>query len=187
MVAPIRILIVEDHLITRIGLKIVLEQESNFEVIGEAEDGVDCLKKVEQLNPDVVLLDIGLPLIDGVECASRLNNRQSKSRIIFRSSHEELSIIFSALATGADGFCSKNNPDSILINAIRTVAGGSPWLDPQIAAKILAYCNKQQKTNQILKDTDLKLLEKIANNNDLSPSIGLRELMKKVGNLKTTY
>jgi DNA-binding NarL/FixJ family response regulator len=183
MVTPIKILIVEDHLLTRIGLKIVLDQESNLEVIGEAEDGVDCLNKVEQLNPDVVLLDIGLPLIDGVECASRLNARQSKSRIIFRSSHEELSIIFSAFATGADGFCSKNNPDSVLINAIRNVADGSAWLDPQIAGKILAYCNKQ-KTDPILKAADLELLENIANNKDPSPSIDLRELMKKVSFLK---
>ncbi len=183
MVTPIKILIVEDHLLTRIGLRIVLDQESNLEVIGEAEDGVDCLNKVEQLNPDVVLLDIGLPLIDGVECASRLNNKQSKSRIIFRSSHEELSIIFSALATGADGFCSKNNPDSVLINAIRTVADGSAWLDPQIAGKILAYCNKQ-KTDQIFKAADLELLENIANNKDPSPTIDLRELMKKIGFLK---
>ncbi|MDX2106995.1 MAG: response regulator transcription factor [Candidatus Melainabacteria bacterium] len=187
MVRLTKILIVEDHLLTRLGLKMVLDQDPNLEVIGEAEDGVDCLNKIEQLNPDVVLLDIGLPLIDGIECAYRLNKKQSKSRIIFRSSHEELSVIFPAFATGADGFCSKNNPDSILIKAINTVAAGYPWLDPQIAVKILAHCNKLQKTTPIFTAADLDLLENIANNSESNPSVDLRKLMQKVCNLSTYY
>ncbi len=195
MLAKIKILIVEDHLITRIGLKMVLNEESNLEVVGEAEDGKDCLNKVKQLNPDVILLDIGLPLIDGIECANRLKSSRSESRIIMRSSHEEISVIFSALATGAEGYCSKNNPDSILINAIRIVASGFPWLDPLIAGKIITHYDKLQKLNTelntnsedlILKADDLELLRSIANNNGSRTAVGLKELMKKLGSLKTT-
>lgn len=187
--SPIRILVVEDHLVTRLGLTMVLDEVPNLKVVGEAEDGVDCLQKVDQLNPDIVLLDIGLPLIDGIECATRLKKACSKSRIIMRSSHEELSVIFSALSTGADGYSSKDNPDTVLIDAINTVASGDFWLDPRIAAKLITSLGKYKNKSPVnaddhkLTNEEWELLYSIANNTNQRLSANLPELMKKIGTM----
>ena len=136
---PIRILIVEDHPITRLGLRVILEGHEGFAVVGESGDGQDALRQVEVLKPDVVVMDLGLPILDGFEAALRLKTGNIPVRIVTHSSHDEETHIKRALGNGVDGYCLKDSSDNFLIDAIETVFSGAPWLDPRIPTHLHQY------------------------------------------------
>src|SRR5579872_1775923 len=129
----ISILIAEDHEITRVGLKLTLEQSPDFQIIGEAADGRQAVAKVIELKPDVVLMDIGLPVTDGIEATQQIKSQMPEIRVIMLTSHDNDQDIFAALSGGADGYCLKEISSQQLAMAIRTVAGGAAWLDPGVA------------------------------------------------------
>jgi len=133
----INIFIAEDHEITRVGLKLTLEHVSGFKVVGEAEDGKRTVKEVLELKPHVVLMDIGLPLLDGIDATCRIKTESPGIRVIMLTSHDNDRDIFAALGAGADGYCLKEVSGSQLIMAIRAVADGVAWLDPGIASRVL--------------------------------------------------
>jgi DNA-binding NarL/FixJ family response regulator len=135
----IRILIVEDHPITRLGLRVVLEGHDGFIVVGESRDGLDALRQVEELEPDVVLMDLGMPGLDGFACTSRLKAGATPVRVVIHSSHEEEAAVKAALSSGADGYCFKDSSDYLLIDAIKTVVSGVIWLDPRIPEHLHQY------------------------------------------------
>ena len=139
MSEPIRVLLVEDHLITRIGLRMILLSAQNLSIVDEADDGQKALDKALALKPQVVLMDIGLPLLDGVECARRIKLSNPNIGILVRSSHEEARTVLDALNAGCDGYCLKDSTDDVLIRAISVVAVGRIWIDPRIAALLLNY------------------------------------------------
>ena len=133
----IKVLIVEDHEITRVGLKLTLSQIPGISVIGEAEDGKKALAAVEKLAPDVVLMDIGLPVTDGIQATLQIKSQMPKTRVIMLTSHDNDRDIFAALGAGAHGYCLKEVSTSQLGMAIATVADGAAWLDPGIASRVL--------------------------------------------------
>lgn len=137
---PITILIAEDHEITRVGLRLTLEQVLDFKVVGEAEDGRSTIIKVAELKPQVVLMDIGLPLMDGIEAAQKIKSQMPEVRVIMLTSHDNDQDIFAALSGGADGYCLKEISSNQLAMAIRTVADGAAWLDPGVANRVLRAC-----------------------------------------------
>jgi DNA-binding NarL/FixJ family response regulator len=139
----IRILIVEDHPVTRLGLRIVIEEQDDMTVVGEAGDGVEAMRLVAALNPDVVLMDLGLPKIDGFECSGLIKAGSLRARVLVRSSHEEDTVVIGALAGGVDGYCFKDTSDSILFDGIRTVMSGRAWYDPRIPGHLHKYHNFQ--------------------------------------------
>lgn len=136
----IEIFIAEDHEITRVGLKLTLEHIPGFKVVGEAEDGKGAVKKVADLKPHVVLMDIGLPLMDGIDATTRIKEEVPGTRVIMLTSHDNDRDIFAALGAGADGYCLKEVSGSQLIMAIRAVADGVAWLDPGVASRVLRAC-----------------------------------------------
>ena len=136
----IDIFIAEDHEITRVGLKLTLENIPGFRVVGEGEDGKETVKKVAQLKPTVVLMDIGLPLMDGIEATAKIKEEAPSTRIIMLTSHDNDRDIFAALAAGADGYCLKEVSGTNLVMAIRAVAEGVAWLDPGVASRVLRMC-----------------------------------------------
>jgi NarL family two-component system response regulator LiaR len=136
----IDIFIAEDHEITRVGLKLTLEHVPGFRVVGEAEDGKGTVKQVSELKPHVVLMDIGLPLMDGIDATFRIKEEVPGTRIIMLTSHDNDRDIFAALGAGADGYCLKEVSGSQLIMAIRAVADGVAWLDPGVASRVLRAC-----------------------------------------------
>ncbi|HEY9773861.1 MAG TPA: response regulator transcription factor [Planktothrix sp.] len=136
----INIFIAEDHEITRVGLKLTLEHVPGFRVIGEAEDGKGTVKKVCELKPHVVLMDIGLPLMDGIDATCRIKEEVPATRVIMLTSHDNDRDIFAALGAGADGYCLKEVSGSQLAMAIRAVADGVAWLDPGVASRVLRAC-----------------------------------------------
>ena len=135
--APLRIVVVEDHEITRMGLKLTLSQMEGMQVVGEASDGKQGISMVLQTKPDVVLMDIGLPLLDGIEATASIKKALPETRIIVLTSHDSDRDIFAALGAGADGYCLKETATTQLGLAVRTVASGAAWLDPGIASRVL--------------------------------------------------
>ncbi len=138
----ISVLIVDDQEIVRVGLKVVLEKQvpglSNIEVIGVATDGLDALEKLETLKPDVVVMDIGLPFMDGVETTRKVKAKNENIKVVMLTSHRDDRHIFAALAAGADGYCLKETSGEQLCFAVRSVNDGAAWLDPLIARKLLS-------------------------------------------------
>jgi NarL family two-component system response regulator LiaR len=136
----ITIFIAEDHEITRVGLKLTLEHVPGFHVVGEAEDGKGTVKQVTELKPHVVLMDIGLPLMDGIDATTRIKEEVPGTKIIMLTSHDNDRDIFAALGAGADGYCLKEVSGAQLVMAIRAVADGVAWLDPGVASRVLRAC-----------------------------------------------
>ncbi len=140
--SSIDILIAEDHEITRVGLRLTLEHIEGFTVVGEASDGKSAVEKVSQLKPHVVLMDIGLPLLDGIDATCKIKETTPSTKVIMLTSHDNDRDIFAALGAGADGYCLKEVSESQLVMAIRAVADGVAWLDPGVASRVLRACAK---------------------------------------------
>jgi eukaryotic-like serine/threonine-protein kinase len=133
-------MIVEDQEMVRLGLQIALNQMENFEVVGVAADGASAIAKALELVPDVILLDIGLPDLNGIEVAKRIKAADPKIHLIMFTSHTDDESVFAALAAGADGYCNKDASSKELSTAITTVCQGAIWLAPAIAERVLRNC-----------------------------------------------
>ncbi len=144
---PITVMIVEDQDITRLGLKLVLDQTPGIEVVAEAGDGAGAIQMALQKNPKVVLMDVGLPGMDGIAATRAIKKEQPSTRIVMFTSHDEDQSVFAAFAAGADGYCLKDAPQDSIIAAVQTVSQGNAWLDRNIAGKVLsAQAQLQEKT-----------------------------------------
>lgn len=115
----------------------MLEQAPDITIVGEAADGKKGVDAVAELKPNVVLMDIGLPAIDGIEATDQIKKNTPGVRVIMLTSHDNDRDVFAALSAGADGYCLKETPTQQLVLAIRAVADGAAWLDPGIASKVL--------------------------------------------------
>lgn len=135
-----RVFIAEDSPTTRLMLKAVLQRASDMECIGEAEDGGNVIERVSALKPDVVLMDVGLQGMDGLEATKKLKERYPELRVIMVTSNESDGVIFNAFSSGADGYYLKTNNGDQLLPAIRSVVNGAAWLHPAIAGRVLRSC-----------------------------------------------
>jgi two-component system response regulator NreC len=138
MTAPARILIVDDHTIVRQGLRALLEVKPDLEIVGEAADGHEAIRKALALRPDVVILDISMPGLDGLETATRLVRRIPALRIIVLTMHDGEDYAYSLLKAGARGFLLKESASSELVRAIRVVLDDGVYLDPTISTKVVS-------------------------------------------------
>ena len=132
---PLRILIVDDHTLVRKGLRALLETEPGLVVAGEAEDGREAIRLAGELRPDVILMDLVMPGLDGLEALRRLAALGFKVLVLTSYATDEK--VFPALAAGAQGYLLKNSDPNELLAAIKRVAGGESWLDPAIARRVL--------------------------------------------------
>jgi len=133
----IRILVVDDHPVSRAGLRFLLEDADDLLIAGEAVDGNQALSAVEQYCPNVVLMDVGLPLLDGIQVSRLIRQKFPDVKIIMLTSHDNEEDIFASLAAGASGYCLKNIDRERLLSAIRSVSAGDFWLDTTIASKVI--------------------------------------------------
>ncbi|MFA6209054.1 MAG: response regulator transcription factor [Candidatus Obscuribacterales bacterium] len=133
----ISIMLVEDHQITRMGLRFALEQFQDLKIVAEADDGNVAVIKALQTKPDVILMDIGLPGINGIDAAQQIKAKDATIRIVMLTSHNLDQDILAALAANCDGYCLKDVAADQLVNAIRTVNSGGIWLDPSIAKRVI--------------------------------------------------
>lgn len=134
--SPIRILLAEDHNLIRLGLKGQFSLEKEFEVVGEAKNGQEAIQLTTQINPDVVLMDIDMPIVDGITATQEIKNGANPPRVIALSAFGEDSQVIAMLAAGADGYCLKTIEWPQLLAVIRLIQGGGTYLDPQIAYKV---------------------------------------------------
>ncbi len=142
----IRVLIADDQAMVRAGFRLILETEGDIDVLGEAEDGAGAVAMVETLRPDVVLMDIQMPLMDGIAATRRLLRTDDKddgggnyaTRVLILTTFERDEYIFAALRAGASGFLLKNAPPEDLIEAVRVVAAGDALLAPSVTRRIIA-------------------------------------------------
>ena len=131
--SEITVLLADDHGIVRKGIRSLLEQESWIKIVGEAEDGMEVLKKAGTLLPDILVLDISLPLLNGLEVARRLNKLQPEIKIIILSMHDSEELIYETLQAGVKGYILKKSAPDQLVSAIRAVSLGKSFFSPEIS------------------------------------------------------
>lgn len=137
----INVLLVEDHTMTRMGLQLVLDKADGIVLIGEAENGEEGVLKAIELKPDVILMDIGLPVIDGIEATQQIKNKNLDCKVLVFTSRDSEEDVFAALGAGADAYCMKGASPEQLTSAIKAVNEGAAWLDPAIARTVLDVIN----------------------------------------------
>jgi DNA-binding NarL/FixJ family response regulator len=139
---PVNVLLVDDHKIMRDGIRAILERAEEFSVIGEAENGPDAVQFVKKLRPDLVLMDIGLPGLNGVETTAEIVRHHPDCKIVILSMYDDENSVVSAIRSGARAFILKKASDSDLLDALRMVVRGGAYLSPQVSDRLLTRIQK---------------------------------------------
>ena len=133
----IRVLIADDHRVIRVGLRALLGSDPELEVVGEAADGPETIRLVEELDPDVVLLDIGMPGEDGIQVARKLTARGPQPRVLFLTMHEDESLVREAIEAGAAGYVIKRAEESEILDAIHAAYRGDLYVHPAMTRALV--------------------------------------------------
>lgn len=156
----IKVLLVEDHTMTRMGLELVLEKAEGIDLVDSADNGRKGVELAKELRPNVILMDIGLPEIDGIEATRQLKEANTDSYIIMFTSRDSENDVFAAFAAGADGYIMKGANEDQLVSAIKATAEGTAWIDPAIARMVLGAINKKNYASQTNPNADGKQFAK---------------------------
>jgi NarL family two-component system response regulator LiaR len=182
MKTPIRVMIVDDHVIVRKGISALLATEEDMMVVGEAGNGLEALEKVGVLQPDVILMDLVMPHMDGIEATRQITARQIEARILVLTSFAADDKVFPAIKAGALGYLLKDSSPEDLADAIRQVHRGEPSLEPAIARKLLQELSHPSKESQPtidpLTERELDVLRLIAqglSNRDIAEELVIAE------------
>lgn len=132
-----RILLVDDHAIVRAGLKLLLESQPDFSVVGEAAGGQEAIRAVKEMRPDLILMDVAMPGVNGLEATRRIKAEHPKVQILALTMHENEQYFFQMLHAGAAGYVIKGAPPEDLIEAIRSVTRGEAYLSPPLTRRLL--------------------------------------------------
>jgi DNA-binding NarL/FixJ family response regulator len=135
--AKIRAMVVDDQALVRTGFRMILESEPDIDVVGEADDGLEAVEMVRRARPDVILMDIRMPRLDGVEATARITAEPDPPRVLILTTFDLDEYVFSALRAGARGFLLKDTPAEELAEAVRVVAGGDALLAPSITRRVI--------------------------------------------------
>lgn len=175
----LRLLVAEDHALVREGTCNILNAEQDMEVVGEAADGEEAVSLAEALQPDVALLDIEMPKMDGIEAARRIRVISPRTAILAVSAYDDEAYIVGVLEAGAAGYVLKNAPSATLLEAVRAAAAGESVLSPDIQRRvvsILARRGKREKTQAQLSERELEVLKLAAEglaNKEIASDLGL--------------
>jgi DNA-binding NarL/FixJ family response regulator len=137
MTGPIKLLIVDDHPVVRDGLSAMFERDPEFEVLGQASDGAAGVQMAQALHPDVILMDLRMPGMDGVSAITELARRHSAARILVLTTYDNDSHVLPAIEAGATGYLLKDSPRDELLRAVRAAAHGDAVLAPSVAARLM--------------------------------------------------
>lgn len=175
-----RILLADDHTILRKGLRLLLEREREFEIIGEASNGREALEIAERTRPDVAIMDIGMPILNGIEATKRICDGPLNTAVIILSVHADEGYILRGLKAGARGYLLKDSAETDLIQAVRAVGGGKAFFSPAVS-KVLADDYLRQIRQQGVEDAydlltprERELLQLIV---ELKPTREIAELL----------
>jgi DNA-binding NarL/FixJ family response regulator len=145
----IRVLLADDQALVRRGFRLILESEPDLDVVAEADDGEHAVAAVREHHPDVVLMDIQMPGVDGLEATRRiLADSRNTSRVLILTTFEQDDYVFEALRIGASGFLVKTSPPEELINAIRVVARGEALLAPSVTRRVIEEFTRHRRTGE---------------------------------------
>lgn len=178
----IRILIADDHGIVRKGLRLQLEQHGDFQVIGEASDGREAVRITEELAPDVVIMDIAMPNLNGIDAAAQMVKRNPQMKVVMLSMHSDETYLTRALTAGVKGYLLKESADVDLYRAVEAVAQGKVFFSPSIANTLLEdYMRQLQQRGlkdsyELLTDREKEILQLLAegkSNKDVATTLDL--------------
>ncbi len=167
----IRVILAEDHTIVRKGLRSLLEGEEDIEVIGEAGDGKEAITLVEQKKPDIVVMDIGMPELNGLEATRRIRKKFPETKVLILTMHTNEEYVFEILRAGASGYIIKKAAPTELVSALRAVKRGESFLSPAISKKVIdeylqrAGEAKRRGAFELLTDREREVLQLIAEGN----------------------
>ena len=165
----IRVLLVDDQELVRAGLRGILREQFGFEIVGECANGSSVPESVAALHPDVVLMDVRMPVVDGVEATRLLTARDGSPPVLVLTTFDDDEILAAALRAGAAGFVLKDVPAEDLQRAVRAVAGGGAWLDPSVTGRVLAV---YRSTAPAPRDNDPALATLTAREHEVLALIG---------------
>jgi two-component system, NarL family, response regulator LiaR len=180
---PIRVLLVDDHAVVRKGLRALLGRESSIDVTGEAEDGEQALRAADRLRPDVILMDLEMPGIGGIEATRRISETHPDTKVVVLTSHASEEDVFPALKAGALGYLLKHSAPEDVLQAIRQAYRGETVLHPAIARMVLQELHrpaaaKHLQTTDPLSERELDVLRLIAqgmSNQDIASKLVVGE------------
>ncbi|MFG6368389.1 MAG: response regulator transcription factor [Lachnospiraceae bacterium] len=177
----IRVMIVDDHKMVREGLTKLIEFDGEIQVVEEADNGIDCVDKFRKAKPDLILLDMNMPDMDGIETIKILNNRKNRPKILVLTVHNEIEYLIRVLDMGVEGYILKDSNARELIRAIRSVYQGErfiqPSLIPLLNSKLIAKDLDQEKLNELSK-RELEVLKLVANglsNKNIAANLSISE------------
>lgn len=165
---PIRILLADDHTIVRDGLRALLERQPDMSVVAEAADGRECVQLAEQHAPDVVMMDVAMPEMNGIEAARRILSGHPKTSVLMLSMHSDESYVLRALKAGARGYLLKDSPRDDVLTAIRTVAAGRSFLSRKVSQMLQEDYVRQLESRgledsyDLLTDREREILQLLA-------------------------
>lgn len=147
---PISVVLVEDHDLTRFGIRTVLRQDGEVDVVGEARNAVDGLKLLQTKQPDVAVVDVGLPGMDGIELIQRYKSSHPQAKVLMLTLQDDEKTVLAAFAAGADSYCLKDDIKlNNLLEALRVTSQGQSWIDPAIAKIVLQHVRQGRPRSEI--------------------------------------
>jgi len=166
----IKVVVADDHTILRQGIKALLDNQEGIEVVGEAKDGREAIKTIEELLPDVILMDIAMPGLNGLEATRRIKKKFPKTKVVVLTMHANEEYIFQILNAGADGYLVKETAFQDLISAINAVHKGEAFMSPSISKKVMTdYIQRAQGEEKVGFDTlttrEREILQLVAEGN----------------------
>jgi NarL family two-component system response regulator YdfI len=184
MSEAVRILIADDHEVVREGLRMILETEEGFEVVGEAADGIQAVEMAGQLTPDVVLMDLRMPRMDGLEAIERIRASWPNVAIVILTTYNEDDLMVRGLQAGARGFLLKDTSRQALFDSLRAAARGEALLLPEVVERLLAASRgratsgRRQAGSPSLTSRERAILERVARgerNKEIAAALGITE------------
>ena len=177
----IKLMIVDDHTVVRDGLTSMLERQDDFQVIGQASNGLEAVERVSALQPDVILMDLRMPELDGVEAMRRISSERPGTRFIVLTTYDSDEYIFDAIEAGAKGYLLKDTSRDDLFEAVRAVHRGESGIEPGVAARVLdrfAQLSREEAQAPLLSEREVEVLQLMAKgsaNKEIAASLSITD------------